>query len=366
MEDDRLPYRVTRGGAAYDGINRLPVSVLLADVRSAYNVGAFFRTAEAVRCEHFTSPASRRRRRIAAWRKPRWAPSSAWRGASWRIRSRSSIGLSDAGVRIARDRDVAHRGRSVRLVAVVPASASSSATKSMACRRAPRTCDGSGAHPDAGLQAVVECRHRRRCCPLRALATIPRTPCAASLARPSLFFVPSSVARLLPARPLLHHCLARLHGGTADMKPHHRMSVGGDLSSPTRGARPCRFRSTIARNTRSMASMRSSVHSCFTRWTTTTTASSAGVSGAATANRSVDHDWNHNGVLSGAELRHGLPPVVVHTALGRRQSCERPRFVRSATRCCSRGGTAITTVASRATSGATGRRSIGSTGITTT
>jgi 23S rRNA (guanosine2251-2'-O)-methyltransferase len=47
-----LPYRVTRGGAAYDGLDRFPVSVLLADVRSAYNVGAFFRTAEAVRCEH--------------------------------------------------------------------------------------------------------------------------------------------------------------------------------------------------------------------------------------------------------------------------------------------------------------------------
>jgi 23S rRNA (guanosine2251-2'-O)-methyltransferase len=47
-----LPYRVTRGGAAYDRLDRLPVSVLLADVRSAYNVGAFFRTAEAVRCEH--------------------------------------------------------------------------------------------------------------------------------------------------------------------------------------------------------------------------------------------------------------------------------------------------------------------------
>jgi 23S rRNA (guanosine2251-2'-O)-methyltransferase len=52
MHEDRVPYRATRGGAAYDGIDRFPVSVLLADVRSAYNVGAFFRTAEAVRCEH--------------------------------------------------------------------------------------------------------------------------------------------------------------------------------------------------------------------------------------------------------------------------------------------------------------------------
>jgi 23S rRNA (guanosine2251-2'-O)-methyltransferase len=50
--DDPVPYRVTRGGAAYDAIPHLPVSVALVDVRSAYNVGAFFRTAEAVRCQH--------------------------------------------------------------------------------------------------------------------------------------------------------------------------------------------------------------------------------------------------------------------------------------------------------------------------
>ncbi len=49
--EDPIPYRVTRAGAAYDAITHLPVSVVLVDVRSAYNVGAFFRTAEAVRCE---------------------------------------------------------------------------------------------------------------------------------------------------------------------------------------------------------------------------------------------------------------------------------------------------------------------------
>lgn len=45
---DRLPYAATRLAAAYDRFDRLPVSVLLHDVRSAYNVGAFFRTADAV------------------------------------------------------------------------------------------------------------------------------------------------------------------------------------------------------------------------------------------------------------------------------------------------------------------------------
>lgn len=42
---DRLPYQVTPLAAAYEGV-RLPVSVLLDNVRSMYNVGAFFRTAD--------------------------------------------------------------------------------------------------------------------------------------------------------------------------------------------------------------------------------------------------------------------------------------------------------------------------------
>ena len=42
---ERVPYRATEGSAAYDGL-RLPVSILLDNVRSMYNVGAFFRTAD--------------------------------------------------------------------------------------------------------------------------------------------------------------------------------------------------------------------------------------------------------------------------------------------------------------------------------
>ncbi|HTB10663.1 MAG TPA: RNA methyltransferase [Bryobacteraceae bacterium] len=43
---DRLPYRATQQAAAYEHIVKLPVSVLLDNVRSAYNVGAFFRAAD--------------------------------------------------------------------------------------------------------------------------------------------------------------------------------------------------------------------------------------------------------------------------------------------------------------------------------
>jgi 23S rRNA (guanosine2251-2'-O)-methyltransferase len=42
---DRLPYQATPLAAAYEGI-ALPVSVLLDNVRSMYNVGSFFRTAD--------------------------------------------------------------------------------------------------------------------------------------------------------------------------------------------------------------------------------------------------------------------------------------------------------------------------------
>lgn len=48
---ERIPFQVTRAGAAYAGIARLPVAVLLDNVRSLYNVGAFFRTADAAGVE---------------------------------------------------------------------------------------------------------------------------------------------------------------------------------------------------------------------------------------------------------------------------------------------------------------------------
>ena len=42
-------YQATTLGSAYAHIGRLPVRVLLENVRSLYNVGSFFRTADAVR-----------------------------------------------------------------------------------------------------------------------------------------------------------------------------------------------------------------------------------------------------------------------------------------------------------------------------
>jgi len=44
-------FQATTLGSTYSDINRLPVQVLLENVRSLYNVGSFFRTADAVRAE---------------------------------------------------------------------------------------------------------------------------------------------------------------------------------------------------------------------------------------------------------------------------------------------------------------------------
>ncbi|MGA2119158.1 MAG: RNA methyltransferase [Bryobacteraceae bacterium] len=44
---ERLPFQATAAGARYQPIRALPVSVLLDNVRSLYNVGSFFRTADA-------------------------------------------------------------------------------------------------------------------------------------------------------------------------------------------------------------------------------------------------------------------------------------------------------------------------------
>ncbi|HUI58131.1 MAG TPA: RNA methyltransferase [Bryobacteraceae bacterium] len=48
---DRIPFQVTSAGEPYERIARLPVAVLLDNVRSLYNVGAFFRTADAAAIE---------------------------------------------------------------------------------------------------------------------------------------------------------------------------------------------------------------------------------------------------------------------------------------------------------------------------
>jgi 23S rRNA (guanosine2251-2'-O)-methyltransferase len=48
---ERIPFQATSAGALYEGIAGLPVTILLDDVRSMYNVGSFFRTGDAARIE---------------------------------------------------------------------------------------------------------------------------------------------------------------------------------------------------------------------------------------------------------------------------------------------------------------------------
>ena len=51
LPPERIPFQATAAGTRYGRIGRLPVSILLDDVRSLYNVGAFFRTADAAAVE---------------------------------------------------------------------------------------------------------------------------------------------------------------------------------------------------------------------------------------------------------------------------------------------------------------------------
>lgn len=48
---ERLPYLATQAATPYEGLRPVPISIVLDNVRSMYNVGAFFRTADAAGCE---------------------------------------------------------------------------------------------------------------------------------------------------------------------------------------------------------------------------------------------------------------------------------------------------------------------------
>src|SRR5215472_10297018 len=48
---DRTPFQVTQAAAAYDRFTKLPVRIVLENIRSLYNVGAFFRTCDAAGVE---------------------------------------------------------------------------------------------------------------------------------------------------------------------------------------------------------------------------------------------------------------------------------------------------------------------------
>ena len=52
MSEERVPFQITTGAVRYDAIRQLPVTVVLENLRSAYNVGSFFRTGDAVRVEN--------------------------------------------------------------------------------------------------------------------------------------------------------------------------------------------------------------------------------------------------------------------------------------------------------------------------
>ena len=77
---DRLPYVATELAAGYDAVGTLPVSVVLHDIRSLYNVGAFFRSADGSASIGWCYPELLVSRPIKKLPKPHSAPNSKWRG----------------------------------------------------------------------------------------------------------------------------------------------------------------------------------------------------------------------------------------------------------------------------------------------
>ncbi len=51
MSSERTPFQITTASAPYEKIPNLPVTILLENIRSLYNVGSFFRTADAAAIE---------------------------------------------------------------------------------------------------------------------------------------------------------------------------------------------------------------------------------------------------------------------------------------------------------------------------
>jgi tRNA G18 (ribose-2'-O)-methylase SpoU len=51
MSTERTPFQVTHASTPYETIQSLPATILLEDIRSLYNVGSFFRTADAAAIE---------------------------------------------------------------------------------------------------------------------------------------------------------------------------------------------------------------------------------------------------------------------------------------------------------------------------
>jgi len=96
-------YRATALGEAYAKIDRLPVTVCLDNVRSLYNVGSFFRTADAVRAEAIVvagitpTPQDPRIAKTALGAE-RTVPWSSWPSAAGAVEALRARGLEIAAI----------------------------------------------------------------------------------------------------------------------------------------------------------------------------------------------------------------------------------------------------------------------------
>src|SRR5579885_1381610 len=147
---ERVPFQANEADAVSERLRGLPVSVLLDNVRSLYNVGAFFRTADAAAIEKLFLCG-------ITGRPPKHAISKTALGAEESVAWEHSWGAAVSGLRGLRARS---RG--------------DSAAPFRAVRYA-------RSHTDAGRQALAQRGHGRRSGALRTAAQVPRTGGCATL-----------------------------------------------------------------------------------------------------------------------------------------------------------------------------------------
>ena len=159
---DRLPYLATQAAAPYDELRHIPVSVLLDNVRSMYNVGSFFRTMDAAGCERLYLAG------ITA-RPPKNAISKTALGAEetfpWTHATDPAASIEDLR---SRGYEIAAIETSVHAVDLFDWQ-----PRFPVCLLFGHEVDGlparsagplrhACAHPDAGAEALAQCRHRGR------------------------------------------------------------------------------------------------------------------------------------------------------------------------------------------------------------
>ena len=168
MGDERIPFRATEASARWTGVGPLPAAVLLENVRSLYNVGAFFRTADAVglECLYLAGITGYPPQKMIAKTALGAEETVPWEHAG---PPPAGPGPPRPPLRNRRHRNQRPRYRSVRLATPLPRLHPVWTRNRRPHARTSRRSRHPRPHPDARPQTLPQRSHCRGCCSLRIL-----------------------------------------------------------------------------------------------------------------------------------------------------------------------------------------------------